>query len=181
MVHKIFKDAGYAPNWIELNNSGVRTYIAQMYLSSDESKNPVLYRWGCAFSVGVCTMPCRVDASCWHSELHSRFGLKAMQNARLIRLIEEANLQGAVFDQPQLGMLTNITVKSIRSRLSPLLRKGVRLPLLGQSYKYRRGRCFRITLALEEYFSGKTGADIMADFQFAQPEKVKKSAHPKHR
>ncbi|WP_161822204.1 DnaJ family domain-containing protein [Sporotomaculum syntrophicum] len=34
MVHKILKDAGYVPNWIELNNSGVRTYIAQMYLSS---------------------------------------------------------------------------------------------------------------------------------------------------
>lgn len=49
-----------------------------------------------------------------------------MQNASLLRLIEEAYLQGAVFDQPRLSMLTNITVKLIRSRLSPLLQKGVR-------------------------------------------------------
>lgn len=105
------------------------------------------------------TPVCHEDLS-----IHKHLGLKAMQNTRLMRLIEEAYLQGAVFDQPRLSMVTNITSKSIRTRLSPFLEKGVRLPLLGQSRKYREGRFFCSTCALEEFFSGKSSADIMAEF-----------------
>lgn len=101
-------------------------------------------------------------------EIHRLFGLKAMQNARLLRLIEEAYLQGAVFDQPRLGMVTNITAKSIRSRLFPFLQKDIRLPLVGQKREYRENRFFRCTCALEQFFSGKSSAEIMAEFLYTE-------------
>lgn len=88
-------------------------------------------------------------------EIYQEHGLKAMQNARLIRLIEEAYRQGAVFDQPHLCLLTNITAKSIRSRLAPLLEKGIRLPLAGQAARYRGGRMFRSTCALKMALAGE--------------------------
>lgn len=90
-------------------------------------------------------------------EIYRECGLKAMQNARLLRLIEEAYLQGAVFDQPHLALLTNITAKSIRSRLIPLWDKGIRLPLAGQSVKYRQACVFRSTYALEMAMAGRPG------------------------
>lgn len=101
-------------------------------------------------------------------EIHRQYGLKAMQNARLLRMVEEACLQGAVFDQPRLSMLTNITAKSIRSRLFPFLQKGIRLPLLGQKREYRENRVFRSTCALEEFFSGRSNAKIMAGFLYTE-------------
>ncbi len=89
-----------------------------------------------------------------------------MQNARLLRLIEESYLQGAVFDQPKLGMVTNITAKSVRSRLSPYLQKGIWLPLLEQKREYRLNRIFRSTCALEELISGKSNAEVMSEFLY---------------
>ncbi|MCL6559265.1 MAG: DUF1670 domain-containing protein [Firmicutes bacterium] len=88
-------------------------------------------------------------------DVYRGYGLKAMQNARLIRLIEEASMQGAVFDQPHLALLTNITTKSIRSRLTPLWEKGIRLPLAGQAAKYRQVRVSRSTYALEMSMAGE--------------------------
>jgi len=40
-------------------------------------------------------------------EIYREYGLKAMQNARLLRLVEEAYRQGAVFDQPHLCLPTS--------------------------------------------------------------------------
>lgn len=87
-------------------------------------------------------------------DIYREYGLKAMQNARLIRLIEEAFAQGTIFDQPHLALLANITTKSIRSRLIPLWEKGIRLPLAGQAVKYRQARVFRSTYALELAMAG---------------------------
>jgi len=101
-------------------------------------------------------------------EIQERFGLEAMQNARLLRLIEESYLQGAVFDQPKLGMVTNITAKSIRSRISPYLQKGIRLPLLGQKREYRLNRIFPSTCAFEELISGKSNAEVMSEFLYTE-------------
>lgn len=121
-------------------------------------------KWGDLPQISVSITPvCFEDLS-----IHRQNGLKAMQNARLLRLIEEAYLQGAVFDQPRLSMLTNITSKSIRARISPFLERGVRLPLLGQNRKHREGRFFRSTFALNEFFSGKNPTDIMADFFYGE-------------
>ena len=88
-------------------------------------------------------------------EIYREYGLKAMQNARLLRLVEEAYRQGAVFDQPHLSLLTNITAKSIRSRLVPLWARGIRLPLTGQAERHRRARMFRSTYALKMALAGE--------------------------
>ncbi|MGQ9533231.1 MAG: DUF1670 domain-containing protein [Desulfotomaculales bacterium] len=88
-------------------------------------------------------------------DLYREYGLKAMQNARLLRLIEEAYPQGAVFDQPHLCLVTNITAKSIRSRLAPLLARGIRVPLAGQAERHRRARMFRSTCALKMALAGE--------------------------
>ncbi|NHM28683.1 DUF1670 domain-containing protein [Desulfofundulus sp. TPOSR] len=103
-------------------------------------------------------------------EIHREFGLKAMQNARLLRLIEEAYLQGVVFDQPHLSLLTNITAKSIRERLKPLWEKGVCLPLAGQALKHRRNRVFRSTFALQMAISGERPSRIREELFISESQ-----------
>jgi hypothetical protein len=46
--------------------------------------------------------------------------LKAMQNSRIFRLLEEAYAQNATFSVHHLCLLTHTTAKSIRERLIPL-------------------------------------------------------------
>jgi len=93
-------------------------------------------------------------------ELQREFGLKALQNARLARLIEEAYWQDASLSTNMLCLLTNITAKSIRERLVPLWEAGIRLPVAGMAKKYRQGRAFRATAALEQFLAGEKPAAI---------------------
>lgn len=102
-------------------------------------------------------------------ETYREYGLKAMQNARLIRLIEEADRQGAVFDQPHLCLITNITAKSIRSRLASLLEKGGRLPLAGQEGRHR-GRILRSTYALKMALAGERPGVIQKELFVSTPQ-----------
>lgn len=87
-------------------------------------------------------------------EIHLKLGLKAMQNSRIFRLIEEAYAQNAIFSAHDLCLLTHTTTKSIRERLIPLWNQGIRLPVQGMAHKYRNHHQFRSTSALEQYFSG---------------------------
>jgi hypothetical protein len=93
-------------------------------------------------------------------ELQREFGLKAVQNARLARLIEEAYWQNASLSTSMLCLLTHITAKSIRERLVPLWEAGIRLAVAGTAKKYRNGRTFRATAALEQFFAGESPAII---------------------
>lgn len=88
-------------------------------------------------------------------EVQREFGLKSMQNARLVRLIEEAYRQNASLTAGMLCFLANVTVKSIRERLAPLWEGGIRLPVAGMARKYRQGRAFRSTMALERFLAGE--------------------------
>lgn len=88
-------------------------------------------------------------------EVHREFGLKALQNARLLRLIEEAYRQGVSLSASMLVRLTNITAKSLRERLIPLWELGLRLPVAGMARKYRQAEVFRSTWALERFFAGE--------------------------
>jgi len=81
--------------------------------------------------------------------LYQRDGLEGLQNARLVRFIEEAYFQGAHFPLSTLSLFTNRVAKSNRQRLLLLWEAGVRLPVAGQSRRYRdRMVHFRATYAL---------------------------------
>ena len=82
------------------------------------------------------------------------YGLKVMQNARIIRLIEDAYQQNSLFSFEELCLLTHTTAKSIRERLIPLWSAGVRLPIRGMAKKYRSNQVYRSTFALKKYFDG---------------------------
>ncbi|HEY3314777.1 MAG TPA: DUF1670 domain-containing protein [Bacillota bacterium] len=93
-------------------------------------------------------------------EVHREFGLKALQNARLARLIEEAYCQDASLSTRMPCLLTNITPKSIRERLIPLWGADIRLPVAGTAKKYRRGQVFRSTAALAQFLAGEQPSAI---------------------
>lgn len=73
--------------------------------------------------------------------LYQRDGLEALQNARLVRLIEEAYFQGAFqgthFPLATLSLFANRVAKANRQRLLPLWEAEVRLPVAGQSRRCR--------------------------------------------
>lgn len=97
-------------------------------------------------------------------EVHREFGLKALQNARLARLIEEAYWQDSSLSASMLCFLTNITAKSIRGRLIPLWEAGIRLPVAGMAKKYRQSQLFRATAALERFLAGAKPSTIRQQF-----------------
>jgi len=99
-----------------------------------------------------------------------KLGLKAMQNSRICRLIEEAYFQNAIFSYKQLCMLSNITAKSIRQRLIPLWEKGIRLPILSTAKKYRKFYYFRSTFVLRQYFDGQPLHELQKSFFFGNSQ-----------
>lgn len=93
--------------------------------------------------------------------LYQRDGLEALQNARLVRLIEEAYFQGAHFPLATLSLFTNRVAKANRQRLLPLWEAGVRLPVAGQSRRCREKMVFlRATYALQRYLA-ETPAEVV--------------------
>lgn len=94
-------------------------------------------------------------------ELLEEFGLKAMQNARIFRLIEEAYRQDALFSMKRLSFLTGLQMDAIRHRLVPMWEEGVRLPIGGMNKQWREGfRCYRSTKALEYLADGVKPSEI---------------------
>jgi hypothetical protein len=88
-------------------------------------------------------------------EVELEFGLKAMQNNRLIRIIEEAQAQDSLITQKQLTALCQITPTSIRHRLQLLRKKGIRVPVPGLRVKDRNSMGLtRATYAIREYLKG---------------------------
>lgn len=81
-------------------------------------------------------------------------GLRAMQNNRIFRLLEEAAYQGACLSYQQLCMLTTITAKSIRERLIPLWAEGIHLPVRGTDKRHRVSGRLRPAHAIEQHLAG---------------------------
>jgi hypothetical protein len=65
-------------------------------------------------------------------------GLGAMQRARLLRTLEQAERQGGQFQLRELAALHNLTVNATKERLRPLREAGVRLPYHGRSHAQRK-------------------------------------------
>lgn len=88
-------------------------------------------------------------------DVELEFGLKAMQNNRLIRIIEEAEAQDSLITQKHLTALCQITPTSVRHRLHSLRQMGIRLPVLGLRIKDRNAKgVTRSTYAIREYLKG---------------------------
>jgi hypothetical protein len=103
-------------------------------------------------------------------DLELEFGLKAFQNNRLVRLIEEAEEQDALLRQKELVSLCQITPTSIRERLRPLRRQGIRLPLLGLKRQERvPDGLSRSACLLARYLGGQDTRKIREELFVSRP------------
>lgn len=88
-------------------------------------------------------------------------GLGAMQRARLLRTLEQAERQGGQFQLRELAALHNLTVNATKERLRPLRERGVRLAYHGRSHSQRRGeRIGRSWFAVEQLILGVDPSEI---------------------
>lgn len=96
------------------------------------------------------------DLAIWYES-----GLGAMQRARLLRTLEQAERQGGQFQLRELAALHNLTVNATKERLRPLREAGVRLAYHGRSHSQRRKeRIGRLWLAVERLLEGHAAADV---------------------
>ncbi|NOY27467.1 MAG: DUF1670 domain-containing protein [Oligoflexia bacterium] len=75
----------------------------------------------------VILSPCAED----DLELWLEFGLRPMQSARAVRLVEQADCAGCTLALSQLVSLVHLSSRTLSRRLAPLWKQGVRLPVLG--------------------------------------------------
>lgn len=104
-------------------------------------------------------------------ELMEEFGITEMQNARILRLIEEAYLQGGLLDMRRLSLLLPLTNRALRERLKAFWRKGVFAPLAGMALKHREEMSrFRQSLCIEGYISGVSLKSLQREFAISMME-----------
>ena len=142
--------------------------IADFILSQDTLRGP--NQIICAASYGAGSFARRYNISknikltaCDAEDLDIQleFGLAAMQQARIMRLIEEAYNQDSLLSAKQLTILLNITPTSLRERLKNLRGLGLWAPVKGLGKKDRdSGAKFRSTWAIEKYNQKMPPAEI---------------------
>jgi len=94
-------------------------------------------------------------------DIQLEFGLSAMQQNRIMRLIEEAYNQNTLLSAKQLTLLLNITPTSLRERLKRSRSVGLLVPIKGLSKKDRDNSAkFRSTWAIEKYLEKIPPAEI---------------------
>ncbi|MEE9532142.1 MAG: DUF1670 domain-containing protein [Syntrophobacteria bacterium] len=117
--------------------------------------------------------PVYIPAFCnFELELYSNRGLKALQNRRILNMLDSIAYQKAVIDINLLAKIVNITPKSIRERLAPFLRTGIKLPLTFLSNKWTTSQSsFRYSSALLNFFiENKSESDVMANLLISRSE-----------
>jgi len=88
-------------------------------------------------------------------------GIKALQNARLIRLVREAWLQDTLMVQDLLAHLCNMTRKTLYARLAHLRSLGIRLSTLGDRCDERPQTSLDYsTRVLRELIEGRPTSDV---------------------
>jgi hypothetical protein len=86
-------------------------------------------------------------------DIYQDSGLKALQNYRIVNILDAISYQRAKIDINLLAMIVNISPKSIRNRLMALLKNGIRLPLIFMSSKWSvKNLMFRYSKALKDFF-----------------------------
>lgn len=72
-------------------------------------------------------------------ELWREFGFKVLEQARIVRFVEEAVQQGVILSQGDISLLTAATARTVRETLKPLWQQGVWLPLKGMASEFSEG------------------------------------------
>jgi DNA-binding Lrp family transcriptional regulator len=105
-------------------------------------------------------------------EVYQDFGLKALQNYRIVNILDAIIFQDARIDMNLLAKLVNITPKSIRQRIDPLLKAGIRLPLTHISTKWDiPSRMYRYSRAIYDFFMNRVNeGKIMKNFFITKNE-----------
>jgi hypothetical protein len=88
-------------------------------------------------------------------DIYQQYGMKALQNYRIVNILDNIAFQNSKIDINSLAKIVNITPKSIRERLIPLLKMGVELPLtyLSDQWFPKAGTLlFRYSKALKDFF-----------------------------
>jgi transposase len=92
-------------------------------------------------------------------DIYQHYGLQALQNYRIVNILDNIAFQNSKIDINSLAKIVNITPKSIRKRLIPLLKMGVELPLTylsDQWFPKARTLLFRYSKALKDFFIENT-------------------------
>jgi hypothetical protein len=105
-------------------------------------------------------------------DIYRDYGLKALQDYRIINMLDAIAYQNAKIDINLLAKIVNITPKSIRNRIMPFLKKGVRLPLIFLSSKFTvQNSLFRYAKALKDFFVHQVSeTDIMKNLLISKNE-----------
>lgn len=97
-------------------------------------------------------------------ELYEKNGLKALQNGRIFRLVEEAYFQNAIFPTRILSCLVNMGMKALRKRLKTMWNRGLKLPISGMKKEHRKFmKKFRATQAMQRFLRGDNIHSICED------------------
>lgn len=85
-------------------------------------------------------------------EIYQYHGLPALQTYRIINMLDSIAYQNAMIDLNLLGKIVNISPKSIRKKLIPLIKAELKLPLTYLSGKWSStAGLFRYTISLRNF------------------------------
>ncbi len=88
-------------------------------------------------------------------------GIRAVQVARVIRMTEEAYLQGGVLSLGDLALLTATSAKPIRETLKPMWAEGIKLPVMGILNQFsQQMRLSWGEIAMEQFLASEELDDI---------------------
>lgn len=87
-------------------------------------------------------------------------GISALRQQRILRITEEAYIQGGLLTQEDLGRLLQVTSRTIRSDIRALLSDGMRLHTRGFDHDIGRSLSHK-TVIIEHYLNGATYDEIM--------------------
>jgi len=104
-------------------------------------------------------------------------GVRAMQNARLMRLVREAWLQHTTMIQDVLAGLCNMTRQTVGSRLRHLRALGIRLPTVGDTHEVREhpGEDYS-TQVLRALVQGRASLSVQTQY-YATPAMLDEFLH----
>ena len=105
-------------------------------------------------------------------DIYQNYGLKALQDYRIVNMLDAIALQNAKIDINLLAKIVNITPKSIRERITPFLKAGIFIPLVFLASKWSsQKQWFRYSKALTDFFIHNVNEnEIMKNFLISKNE-----------
>jgi hypothetical protein len=91
------------------------------------------------------------------------FGVKVMQSARAVRLVEQADAAGCTMPLSLLVSLVHLSSRTITRRLAPLWERGLRLPVLGIPASMG-GADSRLAAVLRSYLADEPANETRREF-----------------